>query len=81
MLRQILQRIAERGSWTTEELARELGTTTQMVGAMMGELARQGYIEPLGTSCGAACTACAQADRCVSGTPQRVWTARPDRRG
>lgn len=74
MLRQIMDRIAQGGSWSVEDLARELHTTPQLVTAMLEDLARRGYLKPVGAACGDACASCTVAGGCIKGAFERVWT-------
>jgi hypothetical protein len=63
MLRQILQRLTTGDTWTVARLADELGTTPQLVEAALDELARRGYIRPVGQADAGPCT----ADVCTAG--------------
>ena len=73
MLRELMRHIAHGGPSTTESLARELGTSPEMVAAMLEELARRGYVRPVETGCNGACAHCHMATQCATGSPQRVW--------
>jgi hypothetical protein len=73
VLREILERVSEGGSWTTEGLARELDSTPEHVVAMLEELVRRGYLKPVGDSCAGACASCSIGETCSVGSP-RVWT-------
>ena len=74
MLRQIMDRIAQGGSWSVEDLARELGTTPRLVTAMLEDLARRGYLKPVGAACSGACASCTMSVGCIKGTFEQVWT-------
>jgi DNA-binding MarR family transcriptional regulator len=74
MLKQILQRIADGGTWTVETLARELNATPELVTAMVEQLVRQGYLKPAGSACDRRCASCSIAQACVKGMGDRVWT-------
>jgi len=84
MLRGILQRLTPGGTWTIARLADELDTTPQLVEAALDELARRGYIRPVGQAdagpcasegCAAGvCTACPVSGGCVRRTGARVWS-------
>ena len=73
MLKRILERVAEGGTWTVEGLARELDTTPELVAAMLDELVRMGRLKPVGGACGGACASCPIGGGCIKGTAQRVW--------
>ncbi|HUT18656.1 MAG TPA: hypothetical protein VM366_05795 [Anaerolineae bacterium] len=79
MLRGILQRLTPGGTWTIARLADELDTTPQLVEAALDELARRGYIRPVGQADAGACTtgvctACPVSGGCVRRTGARVWS-------
>ena len=74
MLKQILDRVADGRSWTVETLAGELGTTPEMVTAMIDQLVRQGYLKPVSGACGGGCASCSLAQGCIKGTGSRLWT-------
>ena len=74
MLRQLVDRIAQGRSWTVEELAGELGTTPQLVTAMLEDLARRGYLKPVGAACSGACASCSMSAGCIKGAFEQVWT-------
>ena len=74
MLRQIMDRIAQGGSWSVEDLARELGTTPQLVTAMLEDLVRRGYLKAVGAACGGGCASCSMAGGCIKGAFEQVWT-------
>lgn len=73
MLETLLKLLAGGGAHTPESLARELGTSRDMVERMLADLARLGYLEPAGGACEARCAGCPSASVCAVGTPQRVW--------
>ena len=73
MLRGILQRLTAGGAWTVRRLAEELDTTPQLVEAALDELARRGYLRPVGAACTASCASCPLTTGCVRGTGERVW--------
>jgi len=73
MLRELLQLIAEGGTRTRTELARELGVSEGLVEQMLEDLARMGYLRPVAGGCDAHCAACPLAKTCAVGTPTRIW--------
>jgi DNA-binding Lrp family transcriptional regulator len=74
MLRQILSRVQEGGTWTVADLAEELDATPELVEAALEELSRRGYLKPVGAACSGSCGACPLAAGCVRGGAKRVWT-------
>jgi DeoR/GlpR family transcriptional regulator of sugar metabolism len=76
MLKQIVQHIADGGTWTIETLAHELDTTPELVTSMLEQLVRQGYLKPAGGACAGGCASCSMAQGCVKGMGNRMWTLR-----
>jgi hypothetical protein len=79
MLRHILQRIAGGSTWTIEALARDLGTTPDLVTTMIDALVQQGYLKQAGQACSSSCASCSTAGSCVKGIGQKVWTLNPEK--
>ena len=75
MLTELLRLVASaKGSFATAGLAQALETSDAMVGAMMDELVRLGYLEPVQAGCEAGgCAHCPQAGGCGSGPAIRLW--------
>ena len=73
MLRQILERVREGGTWTVAGLAEELDTTPALVEAALEELARRGYLRPVGGTCSGACASCPLGSGCVRSPGERIW--------
>jgi len=73
MLRKLLRFIAEGGTRTKTELARELGVSEGLVEQMLEDLARMGYLKSVAGGCEAQCVGCPLARTCAVGTPTRVW--------
>ena len=76
MLRQILERVREGGTWTVAGLAAELDTTPQLVEVALEELTRRGYLKPVGAACPGSCASCPLGFGCVrsQGDGGRAWT-------
>lgn len=74
MLRQILDRVSEGGTWSVAALADELDTTPQLVEAALDELARRGYLKPVGMACSETCASCSLGSGCVGSPGKRVWS-------
>ncbi|MFH1524142.1 MAG: FeoC-like transcriptional regulator [Chloroflexota bacterium] len=69
MLEKILSEIRLGGTFETGVLAARLGTTPELVEAMLEHLQRAGYIQPY-TSCGDGCGGCSLKGACK--TPGRT---------
>jgi len=74
MLKQIMQRVSDGGTWTIEALAHDLGTTPELVTAMLEQLTRQGYLKPAGKTCDRGCASCSIAQGCIKDMGNRIWT-------
>lgn len=74
MLNTLLRLLAGGGAHTTESLARELGTSRDMVERMLADLARLGYLQDAGGGCENRCAGCPSANTCSVGSPQQIWT-------
>jgi hypothetical protein len=74
VLDQIIDLLRDGGTHRVTDMARALGTTPQMVEAMLETLARMGHLRQLGDSCGGACASCPVAGTCTAEASGRVWT-------
>jgi hypothetical protein len=74
ILRQILDRIAQGGTWTVESLAKELDTDSRLVAMMIEDLERRGYLKRVTGNCGSNCASCALTNGCIKDTSQKMWT-------
>ena len=74
MLEELLGRIARGGTHNPSELAWELGVGEELLGQMIEDLARWGYLRPVAGDCQGQCTGCSLAGTCAVGGPTRVWT-------
>jgi DNA-binding IscR family transcriptional regulator len=75
MLEKLLTEIRSGGTFETGSLAARLGTTPELVEAMLAHLQRAGYIQPYRT-CGDACGGCSLKSACkVPGQKEgvRLW--------
>jgi hypothetical protein len=63
MLEKLLAEIRSGGTFETGELASRLGTTPEMLNAMLGHLQRSGFIQPYRT-CGDTCGSCSLQESC-----------------
>jgi hypothetical protein len=79
MLEQLLKEIRAGGTLETGELAARLGTTPQLIEAMLGHLQRSGLIQAY-VSCSDGCLGCSLQDSCnkpSSGTI-RLWQSKSE---
>ena len=72
MLEQLVKEIRNGGSLETQSLAARLGTTPQLVEAMMEHLQRLGLIQDY-SDCGSGCQGCGLRDACQSQSTVRLW--------
>lgn len=75
MLEQLLAKIKAGGTLETGELAVQLGTSPQMVDAMLEHLRLSGYIQAY-SNCGDGCKGCSLKSSCGSGEragTMRLW--------
>ena len=72
MLEQLVKEIRNGGSLETQSLAARLGTTPQLVEAMMEHLQRLGLIQNY-TDCGSGCQGCGLKDACQGQSTVRLW--------
>jgi FeoC like transcriptional regulator len=77
MLEQLIKEIREGGTLETGELAVRLGTTTQLIEAMLGHLQRNGLIQSY-IHCGDGCQGCNLQDSCKKPNQNeiRLWQSR-----
>jgi predicted ArsR family transcriptional regulator len=68
MLEDLLRRVAEKGTTSGAELARELGVSPALMQSLLEELDRQGYAQVMMAGCGRPCAACLYCNA------PRVWT-------
>lgn len=79
MLNRLLDLLQEGSTRRIVDLADELGTTSQLVEAMLDDLERMGYVRRLVTDCSEACSACPMSGACAAGGSQtggndgRMW--------
>jgi len=75
MLEQLVKEIRKGGSLETHGLAARLGTTPQLVEAMMEYLQRMGLIQNY-SDCACACQGCGLRDACSNQGTVRLWQAK-----
>jgi len=64
MLEKILSEIRSGGTFEVHELAARLGTTPELLEAMLEHLQREGLIQPY-QACGDACVGCSLQNECA----------------
>jgi hypothetical protein len=72
MLEQLLNEIRQGGGLETTVLAARLGTTPQLVAAMLEHLQRLGLIKDY-VDCGDGCGGCSLKDACSTRPALRLW--------
>ena len=79
MLEQLVREIRAGGTLETGQLAARLGTTAQLIEAMLEHLQRNGLIRAY-ASCSDGCQGCSLQDACSKKAPGsiRLWQGRSD---
>ena len=72
-MQRLLELVAQGGVRSHADLARKLGVSEDLVGQMIEDLARRGYLRPVAGECQSQCTGCPLAETCAVGGPARVW--------
>ena len=74
MLMRLLSLVAEGGVHSYATLARQLGVSTGLLEQMLQDLARMGYIAPVGGACDTnQCHHCPLGGSCATDTRGNVW--------
>ncbi len=74
MLMRLLQLVAEGGVHSYATLAEQLGVSKGLLEQMLQDLARMGYIAPLGGACDTSqCHHCPLGGSCATDTRGNVW--------
>jgi len=74
MLSKVLRLADERGTLRSEELARALDASPELVNLALTELARRGYLQPITPGCSTACQHCPLRAACLYRRQPQVWT-------
>ena len=74
MLEDLLRRVAEKGTASSAELARELGVSPALMQGLLQALDRQGYAQVMMAGCGRPCAACPLHAVCLYRHAPRVWS-------
>ncbi|MGC8855227.1 MAG: FeoC-like transcriptional regulator [Anaerolineae bacterium] len=75
MLEQLLQEIRSGGTLEIETLATRLGTSPQLIKAMLDHLQRAGYLQAYTSTCSIACNGCSWQSACTlqKGGQPKLW--------
>lgn len=73
MLQRILQAVSAGGVHSLQQLARQLDISEELLESMIDELARMGYLKPLGAPCAEHCQHCPEVNGCGIGSGGRAW--------
>lgn len=82
MLNRLLELLRTGGTRRVADLARELGTTPELVEMMLEDLCRMGHLKRVRGECGEKCSSCPMAGLCAAGSPStslragegQLWT-------
>jgi hypothetical protein len=72
-LTDLLRKIAQGPPRTFVELAQALEISPDLLGMMLADLRRAGYLVTLETACEGGCAKCAQQERCGLHFAGRLW--------
>lgn len=72
MLKKLLHLVTEKGTVNDSELACELGISKALLKQILGELVRQGYLQPLTRGNSVPCKRCQLHTACLYGNQPRV---------
>ncbi len=76
MLDKIVALLKQGGTVTIDQMARELGTSPEVVSGMIDHMTRQGWLRSMSASCDSACSACRFARECTRADENsRIWLA------
>lgn len=73
MFDKLIARLKQGNTVTIDQLARELGTSPEVVNGMIDHMTRHGWLRSLSASCDSTCSACVFARDCTRATTSRVW--------
>jgi predicted ArsR family transcriptional regulator len=73
MLREVLCLAVERGTARSDEVARALDTSPELVRLLLAELTRRDYLHPAVPGCSTACEHCPLRAACLYRCHARVW--------
>lgn len=73
MLKDVLRLAVAWSTISSEDLARALGTSPELVRLVLEELVRRGYLQAVVPGCSIACERCPLHDACLYRRQPRVW--------
>ncbi len=73
MLVQVLETIAQGGTWSVADLARTVGVEKEVLHQMIEHLTLMGYLKPIGEVCHSGCDDCPVAGVCGVGGESQAW--------
>jgi hypothetical protein len=73
MLVQVLDTIAQGGTWSFADLARTVGVEKELLQQMIEHLTRMGYLNLIGEVCQSGCDDCPVAGVCGIGGEGQAW--------
>lgn len=74
MLKELLRMLSYGGTQRLQDLAKELGVSSELLESMMDELVRLGYMQPVDAACAGSCEACCERATCGAGSRGHLWT-------
>jgi hypothetical protein len=78
MLRDLLRLIAVRGATRSDDLARDLNVSPDLLRLALEELVRRDYLRAVALGCSMACEPCPLRAACLSRRQPRVWILTPE---
>lgn len=73
VLKKLLRRVTSEGTESSAMLARELGTSPELVRQMLDELTQLGYIHAVVPGCSKPCESCPMQSMCLYRRQPRIW--------
>ncbi|NIN68532.1 MAG: hypothetical protein GTO63_28275 [Anaerolineae bacterium] len=73
MLVQVLETVAQGGTYSFAELARSVGVEKELLQQMIEHLTRMEYLKPIGELCQPGCDGCPVAGVCATGGQGQAW--------
>lgn len=72
-MNRLLELVAEGNVHSHTDLARKVGVSEELLGEMIEDLVRMGYLRPVSGDCQGRCAGCPLPKICAIGGPARVW--------
>jgi hypothetical protein len=73
MLDQLLETLAEGGTYSHSDLARTVGVGEELLHQIIEHLVRMGYLKPIAETCGSGCDDCPVRGICAAGGRGQAW--------